>query len=225
MWYCTRTCQRKHWKSHKFECSPYAGRAPALGPTEAGSTPAPAPASTEAPDHEKLQELAREARKKGNMFYYFPEAGENLKKDFETVDKEIESDEAKKEAFADLEPEKSVFAFFEVLESRNQERQARLKETQPAAKLESKFSSAGRPHDVVHENGYDEEWPEDTGAETPVAEPAPPAPAAAQVAAPVAPPVVRPAPRQAPPVAAHPEPAGAPRPNRTGPVPGFPGFR
>mmetsp|Transcript_101349 Transcript_101349/g.255354 ORF Transcript_101349/g.255354 Transcript_101349/m.255354 type:complete len:286 (+) Transcript_101349:63-920(+) len=117
------------------------------------------PPPAEGPDHERLAHVAEEARGKGDMFYYFPMAGETLKKDAVKLNKFMREEEAEDEALRERNlkcPEKGLYDFFERLEGMQQEqrrRQIERGEVEDPWKRPSgdqpAVSCAGKPHEVV----------------------------------------------------------------------------
>jgi len=134
------------------------------------------PPPAEGPDHERLAQLAQEARGNGNMFFYFPAAGEQLKNDAACLDMFMKEEETEDEVLRERKqncPEKGVCEFFERLEDLQQEqrrRQIELGEVEDpwkraaATPAPPAATSAGRPHEVVIENGEgDDEQEEKSG--------------------------------------------------------------
>uniref|UniRef100_A0A7S2HCM1 Uncharacterized protein n=1 Tax=Alexandrium andersonii TaxID=327968 RepID=A0A7S2HCM1_9DINO len=131
------------------------------------------PPPEEGADHDRLLQLARDARGKGEMFFYFPETGDQLKKDAAKVDRACKEEGQRSEASRrrnEEDPEKSVFDFFERLETMQEDaRQQKItageaedpwKRSSPSGPV----TSAGRPHEVVVDNGTDDEdEPEESG--------------------------------------------------------------
>mmetsp|Transcript_91082 Transcript_91082/g.253599 ORF Transcript_91082/g.253599 Transcript_91082/m.253599 type:complete len:209 (-) Transcript_91082:238-864(-) len=123
------------------------------------------PPPADGPDHDKLFHLAREARDRGDMFFYFPEAGDRLKMDAARLDricKEAEKGDEETRRRNAEQPEKGLYDFFERLEEMQQEARSQNLETgeveglRPQPGPDPLVASAGRRPGVVVEAGPDE---------------------------------------------------------------------
>merc|ERR1712032_1594402 len=116
------------------------------------------------PDHERLTQIAHEARKRGEMFYYFPE-GTQMKAQAKAIDQNDDDFHAEKsQTVKESEPMAQVHHFFERLESSNLEERRRKiaagEVSDPWARPEPNYpaaTSAGKKHEFVVENGSDNE--------------------------------------------------------------------
>eukprot|EP00420_Gonyaulax_spinifera_P027927 CAMPEP_0197894862 /NCGR_PEP_ID=MMETSP1439-20131203/36056_1 /TAXON_ID=66791 /ORGANISM="Gonyaulax spinifera, Strain CCMP409" /LENGTH=195 /DNA_ID=CAMNT_0043515249 /DNA_START=198 /DNA_END=785 /DNA_ORIENTATION=+ len=124
------------------------------------------PPPEEGPDHERLACLAREARERGDMFFYFPESGGQLKQDAARIDrvcKEEELRDPRVKKRNDEQPEQGMYDFFERLEEMQQELRRQkiadgeIEDPWSRQAPNAPVSSAGKKHDVVVDNGSDEE--------------------------------------------------------------------
>jgi len=138
---------------------------PGKGCKEAKVLPPP---PSEGPDHERLAHLAKQARDKNEMFYFFPTGGDHLKKDAAKLNEVMTEEEGKDETLRERRrqaPEKGFAEFLERLEdlqSKEREEQIRRGEVEDPWKRSvapPAATSAGKPHEVVIENSELEENP------------------------------------------------------------------
>lgn len=98
------------------------------------------PAATDGPDHERLLQLAREAREAGSNFYYFPVDRATLAQDARSLDKcskeEKQNDEALK-GHHERHPQLGVHDFFSRLEEMQQERRHQITEQDDAEETQA----------------------------------------------------------------------------------------
>lgn len=126
---------------------------------------APTQAVHDGPDHEKLLSLAREAREQGNLFFYYSAPDDTLKAQAKAVSAAMKEEEALDDNLRlrnEDHPERGIVDFFEKLEEvQQQERLRQIDQGEIAPPkprvLEPAASSAGRPHEVVVEDGSEEE--------------------------------------------------------------------
>eukprot|EP00930_Biecheleria_cincta_P101843 TRINITY_DN93492_c0_g1_i1.p1 TRINITY_DN93492_c0_g1~~TRINITY_DN93492_c0_g1_i1.p1 ORF type:complete len:252 (+),score=55.28 TRINITY_DN93492_c0_g1_i1:38-793(+) len=126
---------------------------------------APTQAGDDGPDHERLLSLAREAREQGNLFFYYSAPDDTLKVQAKVVSKTLKEEEALDENVRlrnEDHPESGIIEFFQRLEEVQQEERSRQIEQGEIAPpkprvVEPAASSAGKPHEVVMENGSEEE--------------------------------------------------------------------
>lgn len=125
-------------------------------------------------DHEKLAFLAQQSRERGQPMFYFPSGGPQLKDDALQLNQTVREEERQNEELRERNkdnPEREIFDFMDRLEAIQLEARAERiqageiedpwKRSSTAAPLSS---SAGRKHEVVVDNGSDEECERDPSA-------------------------------------------------------------
>ncbi|CAE8620663.1 unnamed protein product, partial [Polarella glacialis] len=135
----------------------------------------PRPQAASEPDHERLLHLAKDARSQGNLFFYYPSSGDALKERATALGKSLKEEETKEDDLRQRNedhPERGLTDFFERLEEvQHEERRAQIEsgEIEDPSKVCSQppaATSAGKPHEVVVENGLDEDGAPSSGEQS-----------------------------------------------------------